>query len=319
MGTKHFFAVLVSILLQLAPVYAAGAKLPVRTAKLSDHKPTYTIELSYPRTGQQAIDREIETWARGLAAEFAKGAEGEEVPPVGPWSAELSYEVRRNDSAMFSVLFTYYTYSGGAHPNSTFEAFNFLLPDGARVELAELFMRKGIERISAISIAQLKRDLGGPEGMTDTDWIARGAGANARNFASFILLPTELAIYFNPYQVAAYAAGPQEVHIPLARLKDTLRSDPRAPAAPFDCAKAQSEIEQAICADRDLARLDRHMYEAYADKLAWEADAAKRQELKRDQRAWLVVRDGCRRAARSFVGCLSGAYGNRLKALEASP
>lgn len=317
MSAKYFFAVVVLILLQLAPVHAAGSTLPVQTIKLNDQKPTYTIELSYPRTGHQAIDREIETWARGLAKDFAEGAKDQGPNPIGPWSADLSYVVVRNDGAMFAVHFTYYTYSGGAHPNSVFETFNFLLPDGMRVELAELFTRKGIERISAMSIARLRQDLGGPDGMTDTDWIGRGAGPNARNFAAYVLLPNELAIYFDAYQVAAYAAGPQEVHIPLAKLKDVMRADPRAPAASFDCALARSDVEHAICGNRDLARLDRHVAEAYADKLMWEADAAKREAIRQRQRAWLNVRDtSCRTVAMSFVGCLVGVYQRRLQEIN---
>ena len=244
---------------------------------------------------------------------------GETTSPTGMQSLELNFEIQRNDGRMFSVLFTDYSFTGGAHPNSVFEAFNFLLPDGARVELAELFTRKGIERISAISIAVLTKELGGPDGMTDTDWIKRGAGPNPRNFSNFALRPKELALYFDAYQVAAYAAGPQEVHIPLSKLRGTLRADPRVPAASFDCGQAQSDIEHAICGDRELARLDRHVAESYFDKLSWAPDEEKRFALRRDQRAWLITRDGCRVRAESFVGCLTGVYQARLKALAATP
>ena len=314
MSAKYIFAAMILMLLQ--PAYAAGGRLNVASAKIEAKKPTYTIELSYPRTGQAAIDREIEGWAKGLAREFADGAKDQGPGQIGPWSAELSYEVVRNDARMFSVLFTYYTFSGGAHPNSNFEAFNFVMPDAMHVELAELFTRAGIERISAISIAELSRDLGGPDGMTDTDWIKKGAGPNPRNFARFVLQPKELALYFDAYQVAAYAAGPQEVHIPLAKLNGTLRPDPRVPAASFDCALAQSDVERAICGDRELARLDRHVAEAYFDKLLWEAEEAKRFALRKDQRAWLMERDGCRVRAESFAGCLTRVYQARLKALN---
>jgi uncharacterized protein YecT (DUF1311 family) len=302
----------------LQPAYAAGGKLNVTPAQINEKTPTYTIELSYPRSGQAAIDREIESWAKNLAREFAEDAKDQGPGQIGPWSAELSYEVVRNDAGMFSVLFTYYTFSGGAHPNSVFETFDFLMPDAMRVEVAELFTRAGIERISAISIAELRRALAGPDGMSDTDWIEKGAGPNPRNFVHFVLQPKELAIYFDAYHVAAYAAGPQEVHIPLAKLNGTLRPDPRAPAASFDCARAQSDIERAICGDRELARLDRHVAEAYFNKLAWEAEETGRFALRKDQRAWLAQRDGCRVRAESFAGCLTRVYQARLKALEGS-
>jgi uncharacterized protein YecT (DUF1311 family) len=182
-----------------------------------------------------------------------------------------------------------------------------------------LFTAQGVKRISDISIAQITKVRSGPEGMTDADWIRRGAGPNARNFRSFVLKPSELAVFFDSYQVAAYAAGPQEAHIPFAQIRDTLRLDPRAPAASFDCGAARSDIEQAICSTRDLARLDRHVAEAYAEKLSWAEDDAARRAIRQGQREWLQRRDGvCLRAGQRLVACLSDAYQRRLQALENS-
>lgn len=129
--------------------------------------------------------------------------------------------------------------------------------------------------------------------------------------------PKKLSLYFNPYQVAAYAAGPQEVHIPLSRLSDAMRPDPRAPASSFDCVLARSDVEQAICSSRDLARLDRHVAEAYADKLTWAENDAKRATARQAQRAWLKVRDAtCLRVGQTLASCLMGVYQQRLKALR---
>ena len=50
-----------------------------------------------------------------------------------PYSAQLTYTVARNDESVVSILFSYSIYTGGAHPNSMQTAFNFLMPDGARV------------------------------------------------------------------------------------------------------------------------------------------------------------------------------------------
>jgi uncharacterized protein len=61
-----------------------------------------------------------------------------------------------------------------------------------------------------------------------------------------------------------------------------------APAASFDCAKAGTAAEKAICQDARLAGLDRALGEAYAARLAREAG------LRAEQRAWLKARDaGC--------------------------
>ena len=129
-----------------------------------------------------------------------------------------------------------------------------------------------------------------------------------------MLQPRALEIIFPPYQVASYADGMQQASIPLDALGGVLRRDWRAPVASFDCAKATTPIEQAICADATLARLDREVAAAYASKLASASDATAKQAITAQQRRWLGHRDSaCRdQAEASRVACLSGVYRLRL-------
>lgn len=305
-----------AIIWSVASMCANAAPLKIVKLQIKEDKAHYSLEVSYPRTGLATVDRAVEAWARKLAREFSEAAKDPGSRETPAWRAELTYEVPRNDGAVFSLAFTYSSFTGGALPNSSSETFHFLLPDGYRAELAEIFTPRGIARISAISIARLKRDM---EEAPDLDWIKRGAGANARNFHSFVLLPEQLVITFDAYQVAAYTAGPQEVRIPLTHIKDTMRADVRAPAASFDCKVARSAVEQAICSSRDLARLDRHVGEAYAGTLTWAEDVKARAALQQGQRDWLKVRDGkCLKAAAALVSCLMPVYQQRLAVLEAA-
>ena len=59
--------------------------------------------------------------------------------------------------------------------------------------------------------------------MSDDEQIKDGAGALAKNFKSWNVTRKGILINFDPYQVAAYAAGPQEVLIPYGKLKSVLR------------------------------------------------------------------------------------------------
>lgn len=287
---------------------------PPQKMTIKETRKGYDIEIAYPRFGHAAVDRQLEVWARGVARDFAEASK-ESTGVPNPWSSEVEYEILRNDAQMIVVSFGNYTYTGGAHPNSSSTTFNFLLPDGRRVEVAEVFSPKGIQRISDISIAQLKQDLGGPDGMSDMDWIRKGAGPNARNFTSFALLPRELLITFDAYQVAAYAAGAHQVRIPLSSLRDVMRPNPRLPAPSFDCLAARSPVELAICSSDELARLDRRLGEAYAVKLIWMEEGAEQQSFRAEQRVWLKQRDAfCKGPA--IASCLSVMYQRRLKALE---
>ena len=83
-----------------------------------------------------------------------------------------------------------------------------------------------------------------------------------------------------------------------------------ARAASFDCAKANSEIEQLICAQPTLGALDEDLADAYSR--ARQRDPAGSSALRSEQRLWLrLVRDLCFDEV-----CLAHAQVRRIVGLE---
>lgn len=84
-----------------------------------------------------------------------------------------------------------------------------------------------------------------------------------------------------------------------------------AGAASFDCAKAQSRIDKAICADAEVSTLDEHLARYYqAARAALQISV---ECLAADQRRWLSsARNKCADAA-----CLRKVYLERLAELDA--
>lgn len=95
----------------------------------------------------------------------------------------------------------------------------------------------------------------------------------------------------------------------------------------FDCAKAKTRAEQVICANPELAVLDRRLSRIYTE-LQQTLPAAQRKSLIADQRAWLAVRDDCgpttscapntvlfRTACLGDERCLEYHYRNRITQL----
>jgi uncharacterized protein YecT (DUF1311 family) len=302
---------------------AAAAPLPVADGEITRSTDSYEVEAHYPQTGLAAIDDAIEGYVDGAIDDFVQTAE-EDLSSAGTggepleglrYGLDIGYDTARNDDSLFAVLFSQSIATGGAHPNHYFASFNFLRPDGWRVFLPEIFDGRGLKRISELAVADLTEELAGPDGMSDTDWIKDGAGPSWDNFADFVLLPDSLVIHFPPYQVAAYAAGPQEVEIPLDELTAFMRPDWRAPAASFDCGKAGTAVEMAICSDVALARLDRDGAGAYGTALKFASDDAAREAVRQAQRAWLSTRD---RSCGGDVACLTRLYEERLAELKAA-
>jgi hypothetical protein len=144
---------------------------------------------------------------------------------AGPWTLEITYETFQHSPSVVSVLFNIYSYMGGAHPNTYFKTFTFDLENESMYSLAGLFqmdMRPN-EILAPIVRADLQEKLAEfpdfiesgtepyPEGYPELD-----------NYANWVLTEDALVIYFPPYQVAPYVAGPQMVSIPLVDLKDVL-------------------------------------------------------------------------------------------------
>lgn len=315
-------------LLAIVPAVLAGgaafAAVPVDTMKIERKSDTVDIELAYPKTGIAAIDQPIADWVKGMAADFEKGADDDfaafksdndgELPPW-TYSLYLGFEVARNDDEMLVFDYDESIFQGGAHPNHEIITANYMMPDAWQVYLPEIFDgNRALRKISDLAIADLNRQLLGPDSMSDPEWVKTGAGPAWSNFQDFILLEDKLVIRFPPYQVAAYAAGDQRVEIPLSKLEGLMRKDWKTPVASFDCAKAGSATEKAICSDIALARLDRELTDSYTVALSFTDDAGKA-AIKDAQRRWIAERNACG----SDIGCLTSAYQARIKVLQTPP
>lgn len=80
-------------------------------------------------------------------------------------------------------------------------------------------------------------------------------------------------------------------------------------AASFDCTEAASRAEKLICAEGELSKLDDDL--AFAYSIA-SVDPDLANQVRRDQRQWLVMRNGC-----GDMACIKSAYTRRLADLLA--
>jgi hypothetical protein len=141
---------------------------------------------------------------------------------------DQTYKLLSAPGDLLSFKFEIYiNIEGAAHPNTHSRTVTYNLEAGADVRLEQIFL-PGSDYLGTIAnycIAQLKtRDIG-------FDAFSSGADPLPENYGSWNVTPDGLLITFDPYQVAAYAAGPQEVVIPYAELKSII--DPQGPLAQF--------------------------------------------------------------------------------------
>ena len=189
-----------------------------------------TISINYPSFGHAAIDADIRNWATGIADAFEKHFDGTVLAPIavpedadmeadkaepGPVSLDLqaSYTVSRPSGNAVSITFELWNYTGGPSGNMDIITLNYSLITGQRLDLVDLFElpETALQIMSTFSRRELGKTMGGQR-------LLNGTEALPENFASLTLTPQGIRIHFQPYQVAGWEMGAQEVDMPLAEL-----------------------------------------------------------------------------------------------------
>ncbi|GKY88536.1 MliC family protein [Sinisalibacter aestuarii] len=90
----------------------------------------------------------------------------------------------------------------------------------------------------------------------------------------------------------------------------------RADGPSFDCARAENDAEKAVCANANLAALDREVARLYALAAADSGlDDAARADLTAYQRGWIKGRDACWKAD-DLAACVAASYAMRIDELR---
>jgi len=89
-------------------------------------------------------------------------------------------------------------------------------------------------------------------------------------------------------------------------------------ASAFDCAKAKTPVEKAICADPALKRFDDDLSTAYA-ALKAKLGAPEQKMLAAAQKRWIARREFCEGAEEGIAACVKAQTAERLSLLVARP
>ena len=214
--------------------FTNGAKFTDKVIKENDKKINSDISAVYPEIGnidsaanfnkiiKKIVDESINSYKK-QAAEFAAEDTANSANRLG-YTSDLSYDVILANDDFVSLIISNYIYLGGAHGSTVYKTVNYDLKNNRELELANVFAPDSnyLKTISDYIITDLKKQVGD---LSDDETIKEGASANAKNFSNWNLSKDGLLITFEPYQVAAYAAGSPAVLVPYDKLKSILRKD----------------------------------------------------------------------------------------------
>ncbi|MDZ4227000.1 MAG: DUF3298 and DUF4163 domain-containing protein [Patescibacteria group bacterium] len=195
---------------RISPAQEQGSGAQLTIAQLHDQTPAYAVDAQYPQFGISAIDAQIRQAVEQAVAEF-ESLTPNSPPPAGGSAAAQSQFTGTFDKVyagpdVVSLELILSQYTGGAHPMTLFAGLNFDRATGRLLQLDDALnlIGKTVQEVSDAASAQFREEFGDA-------FFSEGATDNPENFSSFIISSDEVTFIFQQYQVAAYAAGAQEV------------------------------------------------------------------------------------------------------------
>ena len=217
--------------------FTAAVRVAPKVIRENNKEGKYTVTVEYPQIeGDPRFDA-FNQQARSMitkdiaAFKSAEGNPSEEETNLADEAQistlDIGYNVRFATDDLISVEFSEGQYSrGAAHGSSLTVVLNYDVKSKKKVALADLFQPKSnyLNVISAYCVKDLQ-DQSKKNDMLMADQIKEGAAPRADNYGAWTITRKGLWITFDPYQVAAYAAGAQHVLVPYSALKSIVKPD----------------------------------------------------------------------------------------------
>ena len=143
-----------------------------------------------------------------------------------PYTLELDCSVYQTEQ-MVCIQAEYYSYTGGAHPNTVLLAWNFDLMTG-QFFAPEILAADGQIFLDAVRDEIIRQIDMTPEAAVEAGYWEDYQDI-AANWSSYAVSFNEegMTVAFSPYEIACYAMGPQEFRLSYEQLAPHLNSHGR--------------------------------------------------------------------------------------------
>ncbi len=195
----------------------------------------YNIEYTYPvitkglnLISKDKINQSLRLWAITNAQNQKKDFDKDVINYKSDekWLAtndiKLIYSLE--NFPILNVVFSSYTYTGGAHGSHNVSVLIFNTDTGEKISSQNLFKEGYLQKLSSLSFDVLKKNntqnheiLYGDEMM-----VKDGLKPTADNFSNFVLARDGIHIIFDEYQVGPYVSGSPEIVLPYRAIQDVM-------------------------------------------------------------------------------------------------
>ncbi|PIR38792.1 MAG: hypothetical protein COV34_00535 [Candidatus Zambryskibacteria bacterium CG10_big_fil_rev_8_21_14_0_10_42_12] len=176
----------------------------VEIVSIEENTDALAIDVEYPTVGSPMIDNDLRMFIEDQIAEFKNNTGGFAIPGRQNILTIKVLDVYRDDETV-SVKFSVYTDTGGAHGLGIIVGKNYNRTTGTElfVDDALSMMRETLWSLSEKTLTHFRDEMG-------EVLFEDGLSPQTENFKNFTISEQYITFYFAPYQIAAYALGPQE-------------------------------------------------------------------------------------------------------------
>ncbi len=186
---------------------------------------------------EQLVDDYLKVCEREITAEYAALAEANEALFTNlKHRLDIVYSITLNEHQLLSLGLDEYSYTGGAHANQNQLYLNLDLVSNRLLKLQDLIKPDSLKtfvQLEKFKLLEAQADNLYSERIAEYEALmidTRLLSAEQQiegygGIDNFYLTPTGIVTYYNPYDLAPYAAGPLFVEIPFIEILDYLNSN----------------------------------------------------------------------------------------------
>ena len=159
---------------------------------------------------------------------LAFAQESQSGPEIFPYTDELTCTVYQT-THLISVYGVYYSFAGGAHPNTFLYSWNFDLETGSFFDPQILEQGSALGAAVHDELLRQAKQKAAEEGMKPEDYFWTNYDEILTDWGSYAVSFDEegMMVAFSPYELACYAAGEQIFHISYEWLSPRLSPEAR--------------------------------------------------------------------------------------------
>lgn len=178
---------------------------------------------------KEYIDNYLTDVKQLFDADMYNGMKPEDIPQWYNYQYDISSSLQMGKDSIWNYGITYFSDTGGAHPNTQKKYFNINSATGEMITAGQVFSPKHEKEICDLILKQLIYEM---NQRMNTDTITSVAGLNEFGILldsslyipeNFLLEKEGVMFYYNRYEIAPYSAGDFSLTVPYEQINAYLK------------------------------------------------------------------------------------------------